>query len=174
MQNITGNFATEQGVREGRDFPSLPPGDTGREMLLCRPLDYRHGPPGAPSTQKGPRALTVPDCASPCAWESPGGGEQRGRALQGAALHQLLWLFLHLAPQASFQPESQTAIPLPASSATTKKRRASDSESSVCRTRWQTAGENGLSPRSRAASGRGAGGSCCLSGPGSGLGSVPA
>lgn len=57
MQNITGNFATEQGVREGRDFPSLPPGDTGREMLLCRPLDYRHGPPGAPSTQKGPRAL---------------------------------------------------------------------------------------------------------------------
>jgi hypothetical protein len=52
------------------------------------------------------------------------------------------------------------------------KRKASDSESSVCRTRWKIAGENGPFPQSQEASGLGAGDSCCLSGPGSDLGSA--
>lgn len=61
---------------------------------------------------------------------------------------------------------------LPASGATTMKRRASDSESSVCRIHLQTADENGLSRQSQVASGRGAGGSYCLLGLGSNLGSA--
>lgn len=63
-----------------------------------------------------------------------GWGEQRRRALRGTALLWLLWLFLQPAPQASSQPKSQ-AMSLFPSWATTMKRRASDSESSVCRTR---------------------------------------
>lgn len=52
------------------------------------------------------------------------------------------------------------------------KRKASDSESSVCRIRLQTADGNGLSQQSQVASGRGEGDSYCLLEPGSNLGSV--
>lgn len=52
------------------------------------------------------------------------------------------------------------------------KRRASGSESSVCRIHLLTADETGPSQQSQVASGRGAGDSYCLLGPGSNLGSA--
>lgn len=178
-----GTFLTcHQEILEGRcspeaasrwDFSNLPPGDAGREML---PGSCLNSLPGLqpPQHSEGPRSILVPDCASPCGWESPeGGGKQKGRALKGAAVHQLLWLPCTWVPR--LPPSlSPTGFLLPASRATTMKRRASDSESSVYRTRSQTAGGNVLSPLSQVASGRGAGDSCCLLGPESGLGSVPA
>lgn len=133
------------------------------ELLLLSHLDSL---PGCwlPNTE-GSRITLVPDCASPCGWESPeGGGKQRGRTLKGSAVHQLL-----SRPAPSLSP---AGFLLPASRATTMKRRASDSESSVCRIRLKTADGNGLSQQSQVASGPGARDSYCLLGPGSNLGSV--
>lgn len=59
-----------------------------------------------------------------------------------------------------------------ASTATTRRRKASGSGSSACRTRWRCAGGNALFPQSQVASEQGAGGSSHLSVPESGSGSV--
>lgn len=74
-----------------------------REMGLSQPATrYWEGvaPPQPPATlpgcqppqhSEGSRSTLVPDCASPSGWESPEGGvKQRGRALKGSAVYQLL------------------------------------------------------------------------------------
>lgn len=97
-------------------------------------LDFLLGTPASP--QKGPGALWSLIVLLPV-----GGKALREVTLsrEGGLVKALLSTgfsgFLVPSSQAFSQPMSHTAFPLPASRATTRRRRASDSESSVCRTR---------------------------------------
>lgn len=159
MQNITRNCNSRVSGRKG-DFPASSQEMLGGGILLPQNQEYLQGAPALLGTYRSPRASSVP-------WPVllPVLGEVLLSTCSSGFPYNLL---PRLPPSPSLRQFAFST-----SGATTRKRRASDSESSVCRIHSQTVGVNGPSQQSQVASGRGARDSCCLSGPGSGLGSVP-